>query len=115
MDRPEQVLQIKCVTWLKKRGYSCYKIHNEGRRTPYMAKILRDMGLSPGILDLAIPIPRKDYHGAYIEFKDGSNGTLSDTQKWWCEELKKNGYYVAVIKTYEEFLEAMSYYFDLPL
>ena len=50
-----------------------FAIPNGGHRHPATARRLKAEGVKAGVHDVCIPIPRKDYHGAFIEFKFGKN------------------------------------------
>lgn len=63
---------------------------------------MKRQGLSPGIPDLCIPIPREPYHGLYIELKRVSGGVVSDAQKDWIEFLTEVGYKAVVSKGAEQ-------------
>jgi VRR-NUC domain len=60
-------------------------------------KILKACGcLRKGFPDLNLPVPRKHYHGLYIELKKESGKGPSEDQKWWIRQLTKKGYYACV-------------------
>ena len=52
-------------------------------------------GVLAGVSDIMLPVARKGSHGLYIELKV-KGGRLSDSQKWWLEEVAKQGYYSTV-------------------
>lgn len=69
-----------------------YAIPNGGVRHIGTAKKLKAEGVKPGVPDLCLPVARKGFHGLYIEMKREKGGRLSDPQKWWAENLTKQGY-----------------------
>lgn len=82
-----------------------YAIPN-GAKLPYRGKGKRrfskeairllDEGLKPGMLDMCLPVPRKGYHGLYIELKVERNKP-TEKQMQWLQQLNAQGY-LAVVK-----------------
>jgi len=69
-----------------------YAIPNGGKRSIGLAVKLKKEGVKSGVPDLCLPVPKKGYHGLYIEMKKVKDGKMTDAQKWWHEELFKQGY-----------------------
>ena len=78
-----------------------HHIPNGGKRSAIEGKHLKEMGVKSGVPDLFLPVPNAKYHGLYIEMKVGKN-TTSDSQEWWIEHLRKQGYKVAICYGWEE-------------
>ena len=78
-----------------------HHIPNGGKRSAIEGKHLKEMGVKAGVPDLCLPVPNAKYHGLYIEMKVGKN-TTSDSQEWWIEHLRKQGYKVAICYGWEE-------------
>ena len=78
-----------------------YHVPNGGSRHKAEAGRLRAEGVKAGVPDLCLPVARGQYHGLYIEMKVGKN-TTSDSQEWWIEHLRKQGYKVAICYGWEE-------------
>lgn len=108
----ESDLQKKCVAWLRKNDKLVYKINNEGKRNAKQSILLHALGLTAGVPDLCVPMPRREYKGLYLEIKDGIKSELRDTQIWWGSQLIQQGYAVHVIRSYEEFLLIVNGYFS---
>ncbi len=72
-----------------------YHIPNGGSRNKIEAVNLKKQGVKAGVPDLCLPVARKGFHGLYIEMKYGKN-RITKYQKEWLEDLKKQGYFVAV-------------------
>lgn len=110
---PESKLQKSAVTWFR-YSYPEYKnlffsIPNEGKRTN--GKHLKEMGLTSGIPDTFISIPRGEYCGCYVEFKFGKND-LSENQEDIIPELRAKGYKVIVVWKLEEFIKEVKQYME---
>jgi hypothetical protein len=55
LKRPEQIIQTTLVQHLRVRGAKdlfFYHVPNQGKRTPYMGKIMKDLGVRAGVPDL---------------------------------------------------------------
>ena len=58
-------------------------------------------GMKKGYPDIFLPVARGDYHGLFIELKVKGNYPTKE-QKWWLNELKKQGYKACVCYGFEE-------------
>ena len=72
-----------------------HAIPNGGLRTKTTAARLKKEGLKPGVPDILLPIARHGWHGLYIELKYGK-GRVSESQRWWHDELTNQRYAVFV-------------------
>jgi hypothetical protein len=94
--KPKQLSEFQeqalFVQWLSLKNIRHYAIPNGGRKSIGEAVKLKRMGVSPGAPDLCIPIPRKCYHGLYIELKREKHGTASPQQVEWLYFLAQQGY-----------------------
>jgi hypothetical protein len=82
-------------------------ITNEGKRSPAAAGIAKAMGLTKGVWDYLLPVMRlvryptpisraaRPVGGLWIEMKK-PKGKLTDEQKWWGDEMVKQGYATVV-------------------
>lgn len=86
-----------------------YHIPNERFCTPAQGRQLKLAGVRSGVPDLELPVARKGYTGLHIEMKS-ENGKVSDTQKWWIDELEKQGRKCIVCYGYREAIEALRWY-----
>jgi hypothetical protein len=98
------------ATWLTKNGILFYHVPNGGFRRKEEAAKFKAMGVKPGVPDLHIPIPRKGYHGLFLELKRVSGGTLSKVQSYWLSELEKQGYAVYVAKGANDLIDYVKNY-----
>ncbi len=72
-----------------------YHIPNEGKRSKAAGANLKAMGLTPGVSDICLPVPRGKYHGLYMELK-AVNGVPSPAQLDFLSDMREEGYCVAV-------------------
>ena len=108
--RTEEAEQIIAATWLTKNGILFYHTPNGGKRTLSEGVKFKRLGVKAGIPDICIPLPRKPYHGLYIELKRESGGKLSEAQKYWLAELKNQGYDVFVANGAKELINHVKIY-----
>lgn len=97
MVQQEHIDQSSVVTWFRfqyPQGL-IYAIPNSATRSIKQTLWLRKEGLTAGVPDLCIPMPRGIYHGMYIEMKAGKNKT-TDAQNEWLQKLADQGYYCVV-------------------
>ena len=80
--------------------YALYSNPNGGTRNPLEAANLKRGGVRRGVPDLTLCVPRKGYHGLYIELKHGKN-KLSAEQGEFLEFLQAQNYYVTVCYDWE--------------
>ena len=114
----ERMNQVAFVLWFKykypdyRRLISAYKVTATSKKK---GKQAQDEGLLAGYPDIFISIPRKEWHGLYIEFKaiykDGKKGRLSAEQKLVHADLIKQGYRVEVCYSSEAAQQVVLDYF----
>lgn len=75
-----------------------YHVPNGGYRTKATAARLKASGVKAGVPDMCLPVPRRGYHGLYIELKRTDGGTVSPAQKAWIQALNDNGYLAVICK-----------------
>jgi hypothetical protein len=109
-ETPEAYEQVVAATWLEKNNILFYHIPNGGRRNMLEAVKFKRMGVKAGVPDLCIPLARKGYHGLYIELKRVSGGSVSEAQRYWLEELQRQGYDVFVAKGADELIKYVKNY-----
>lgn len=71
-------------------------------KSKFQAVKFKREGLIAGVPDLCLPVARQGYHGLYMEMKRTAGSCLSDAQKWWLENLQKQGNKAVVCKGFEE-------------
>ena len=105
----EAAEQKAVVQWCAYMGIPVVHIPNEGKRSARVGAEMKAMGLRPGFPDLFIPLPKKEFHGLFIEMKYGRN-KLTDSQKEWLALLVKNGYAGAVCYGADEAIKNIESY-----
>lgn len=89
-----------------------HHIPNGGRRDKKEAARLKAQGVKAGVPDLFLPVPRHGYYGLYIEMKYGGNKTTQN-QRFWLEELKKQGFKTEVCYGADAAIEEINNYMDI--
>ena len=70
----------------------CTHIPNEGKRTPFEQYKMKMCGTKPGVPDLMIFSPSKQFNGFALELKTGYNKP-TENQKKWLGYLKNCGWW----------------------
>lgn len=103
----EHDLQVSCVNWFRaaypKIAFLLFAIPNGGWRNITTAYKLKEEGVVAGVPDIFLAVPRGDYHGLWIEMKNGKAGRLSEAQKYMQSLLRDQGYRCDVCHTWVEF------------
>lgn len=102
--------QIRLAVKLDKLGILWTSTANGGSRHKVEAVSIRRQGLKKGVQDILIFEPRGKYHGALIELKRVSGGTLSMEQQYWRDEAAQRGYFTAVCKGCDNAYEVITKY-----
>ena len=102
--------QMQLVKYLQCRRLLFYHVPNGSNRSMAYTAKLKCLGLSPGVPDICIPIPRLTYHGLYLELKRKKGGVVSDSQKYWIAELRKQGYRAEVCRGADKAIEVIEEY-----
>lgn len=113
---PEGKIQSACYLYFWE-NYPQYRglyfaVPNENNRADSNAitgAIRRSMGVYHGVSDTLMLIPRGQYHGLCIEYKD-EKGRQSEHQKTWQKLVEAQGYRYEVIRTEEEFKSLVESY-----
>ena len=89
-----------------------FHIPNGGSRHPIEAANLKRQGVKAGVPDIFLPVPRKIYHGLFIEMKAGKNKTTT-AQDGWIDALLAQGYAVAVCRGFDNAIAIIIEYLNL--
>lgn len=115
INRPEQANCCALMEWCAVMLATLpdlrwlYHVPNGGKRGPIEAKIMKGMGVKPGVLDYHLPVPRKGCCGLWIEMKSDT-GRLTAEQQVWREGLTELGHRVIVARHWQEAAEALEAY-----
>lgn len=89
-----------------------FHIPNGGKRGKAEAGRLKAEGVSAGVPDLCLPVPRGGYHGLYIELKRIKGGEVSKSQKEWLALLNRQGYFAMVCFGWQEAARTITKYLE---
>ena len=89
-----------------------YAVPNGANKSPAARMKFKREGLTPGVPDVNIDIPRGGYHGMRIEFKS-KDGQLSKDQRKAIDQLNDQGYWVVTMRDAIEAWEATRWYLEL--
>lgn len=111
----EARLQQECQMWANNtfkdyRGLF-FMIDNSGKKSLKTASQEKAMGKKKGVPDTLFSVAKSGFHGLYVEFKIENNGA-SNEQIAMHGKLRAQGYYVAVIRTLDEFKTLINWYLD---
>lgn len=121
MTHEEEDLQIACVAWFKMQysnilihhspsgGRRTVRINNKGQKYCPEGSRFKKMGVQPGFPDLQILISKRGFNNLFIELKS-KTGKVSKEQKQVIEYLAQNGSYVAIINSFDDFVEKVNWY-----
>lgn len=112
----EHDLQTACVQEFRLRNPRLrdllIAIPNGGQRHVKVAAKLKAEGVVAGVPDLLLAVPAGEYHGLFIEMKNGSAGKVSEHQRRMMMILSQHGYKCEVCRTREEFFNTIQCYLE---
>ena len=111
-DISEKDIQKTVISWVRAQPrIKNLVMHfaNEGKRSTAYGKLLKDMGLRPGVSDLFIASMCHGYGGAWIELKS-KHGVLSKEQREFLLDMEQQGYYTAVCHSIDETIKQIEWY-----
>jgi len=108
----ESQLQIQCVRWFRyqypKLAPLLIHIPNGRHRSKREAFLLKQEGVTAGVADLALFVP-KSHPALFIEMKTPT-GRQTDTQKEWQRHVTDAGYKYVVVRSVDEFVDTINFY-----
>jgi hypothetical protein len=113
MKRSETTEQIGLINWARANEEYVpelrllHHIPNEGIRTN--GPVLKAAGMKTGVPDLSLPVPRRGFHGLYIEMKFGKGKTTKEQEEFMAL-LREQGYKTAVAYGAEQAREVIRHY-----
>ena len=103
----ESELQRSCKKC--KLSRLCFAVPNGGARNAREAAIMKGEGVTAGVADMIILIPRKGYGCLCIEFKT-KDGKQSASQKLWQADAEAHGNKYVVVRSIDEFVKEVRDY-----
>lgn len=73
------------------------------------ARMLKLTGMQNGVADCFLSVPRRTWHGMYIEFKT-QTGKTSPEQDAFLASVEFQGYFTAVIRSFDDATKMISEY-----
>ena len=111
--KPETIAMIQVYEWVKQNtNLPFMHIANEGKRSIANTRILKRMGMRPGVSDIFIPRACRGYHGLWIELKVGSNEPTAQ-QIDFLEQMISEGYLAKVIYEAEPCIEYIANFYSI--
>lgn len=115
MNHNESRLQIACVNWFRYQYQKFTKlliaVPNGGNRNVREAKIMKAEGITAGVSDLLLLIPRKGYGCLCIEMKT-KTGRQNENQKVWQSYSESNGNKYVICRNIDDFMNAINWYLN---
>lgn len=109
--------QAWLIQWTKRHGPDDSRrllaIPNGGHRSHSQGALLKLTGVTPGVPDLFLPVPRNGRHGLWIEMKSTDpKARPSKEQKEWLSYLAEQGYATALCRGFEQARDAILDYLN---
>lgn len=97
-EAQEQKTFIDYINFIPSLKGCAIKIHNEGKRSPFVGKMLKSQGLLPGASDIFIAKPSGHYHGMFLEMKRNSacKPRITQNQIDFIENMASKGYFSVI-------------------
>ena len=118
MRQEEHRIQCAIVRWFyyaypAYRGGCLFAVPNGGHRNIQTARNLKAEGVTSGVSDLLLLVPKREYHGLCVEVKTPV-GRQSDNQKNWQRIIEAQGYRYEIVRSLDEFAELVRWYLNEP-
>ena len=118
MRQEEHRIQCAIVKWFyyaypQYRGGCMFAVPNGGHRNIQTARLLKAEGVTSGVSDLLLLVPKREYHGLCIEVKTPV-GRQSENQKNWQRIIEAQGYKYCIVRSLDEFVELVRWYLNEP-
>ena len=109
----ESEMQRSCKRWFDlqypKLSRLLFAVPNGGARNSREAAIMKAEGVTAGVADMLLLIPRHGYGCLCIEFKT-REGRQSDSQRHWQADAEANGNKYVVIRSVNQFVNEIKKY-----
>lgn len=114
--KEEHNIQTSCVKWFRLQypqyANLLYAVPNGSYKSRAAAGMMKAEGLTAGVADLCLALPRGRFGALYIEMKQRGN-YQQQNQKEWQRLCEKNGNIYKVCHTIEEFMITVNEYLRL--
>lgn len=111
----ERQIQVDCVTWFRKRygdiGTLLFAVPNGSFRNAWTGKMLKDEGVTAGVSDLILLLPRHGYASLCLECKK-PDGSQSQSQKDWERLVTKYKSKYVIFRSLPEFQKIVMEYIE---
>lgn len=109
----ESEMQRSCKRWFDlqypKLSRLLFAVPNGGARNSREAGIMKAEGVTAGVADMILLIPRHGYGCLCIEFKT-KDGRQSDSQKLWQADVEAHGNKYVVVRSIGDFVKEVRDY-----
>ena len=109
----ESEMQRSCKRWFDlqypKLSRLLFAVPNGGARNSREAAIMKAEGVTAGVADMILLIPRKGYGCLCIEFKT-EDGQQSESQKLWQADVEAHGNKYVVVRSIDQFVKEVKNY-----
>ena len=86
-----------------------FAVPNGGLRGKREAAIMKAEGMTAGVADMILLMPRKGYASLCIEFKT-EKGRQTQNQKDWQHEAGKHGNKYVIVRNFSQFVKEITAY-----
>lgn len=115
MIHEESILQRNCVAWFRLQHRDLapllFAVPNGGGRSRIEAAIMKAEGVTPGVADLILLVPRGGHNALCVEMKT-PKGKQSPAQKEWMAHAVKAGAVYFIARTFDGFREIVNNYLN---
>lgn len=115
MKSKEAQLQSACVRYFRYRypkyNKLLFAVPNGGFRNAREAMNLKSQGVTPGVADLILLIPRHSFSSFCIEMKTGKN-KQTNNQMLWGEDASEAGNLYRVVTNFDQFKDLVDWYMN---
>ena len=116
MRQEEHRIQCAIVKWFyyaypQYRGGLFFAVPNGGHRNIQTAARLKAEGVTAGVSDLMMLIPRHGYHALCVEVKT-QVGRQSEKQRAWEAKVEAQGFKYAIVRSLDDFAQLAWAYLD---
>lgn len=118
-NESEHSQQAALFCWIRRKAHYhpelewAFAIPNGGHRDKITAGKLKAEGVTPGVFDLFVPVPKGIHYGLWIEMKKPSGGVVSTEQKKFGKAMCDRGYYAVVCYSWVDAVATIAAYLEI--